>query len=331
MFKRFIRWLTVFDFPEEDRRKATASCWALAGALIWLASFIILSELTSPEFVLIVYFAVLVSGAAWEAFKSRDRKVALILQLLPIITAITLVAAGVSVVRYLDLNEGHILMTLSFAGYFVMLVLIWLGKKLDEEKGREKEPSDIDANYSETAISKKKELPRKGNEYKYVTMIEHVPQLVEWFKERGGILVWPVVDPLNPDNTCAKPTPAKTEVGEPCGKPQGAIGEPILITNPAEVGVEFEAVVTWIPVKIARIEQNGQKIILTDASRRKVEAKIKKLRKTYGKEIYAVPDNLSRSALVVMCHSMAGSLTKFMTQTFDGPEALSQPPRPLWQ
>jgi len=92
-----------------------------------------------------------------------------------------------------------------------------------------------------------------------------------WIDRRGGIAVWQSINLSNPGTSWS--TPARTEAGEPMGKPTWqAAGKPErIITDPADVIVETAREVRRFHVGIRR-SGNGLQLKCTDGSTRRIRA-----------------------------------------------------------
>ena len=102
---------------------------------------------------------------------------------------------------------------------------------------------------------------------------ENAERFAMWIRERGGICLWKSLNLSNPG--ASRCTPFRTEDGQEASKPswQADNAPAVVVTSMDEVGVE-------IPVEVRRLKihlvQHGMKVVLTDASTRKVREAVDK-------------------------------------------------------
>jgi hypothetical protein len=103
---------------------------------------------------------------------------------------------------------------------------------------------------------------------KHHVHVDNARKFADWLNTRGGILIWKSQDLGSAGRSVS--TPARTLEGADYPSPGWQFTKPDrLITDPAEVEVYTSKVVETFPIKL---KQQGMKIVLTNASDRKVRA-----------------------------------------------------------
>jgi hypothetical protein len=103
----------------------------------------------------------------------------------------------------------------------------------------------------------------------------NAPKIAKWLRERGGLLIWKSHDLADPGASVT--TPAKTAEGADTPPPHWKFPKPDRhITSADELVVFTAKVVETFKVKLVRRGQMGQKLVLSDASTRKVRTKLSK-------------------------------------------------------
>ena len=99
--------------------------------------------------------------------------------------------------------------------------------------------------------------------------IENVNKIVNWLKNRGGILVWKSINLSNPGKSWS--TPALTETGNPYSKPswESATNPERHITSFDEINLVTDKEVKRLKIAVRR-SSNELSLKLTDASSERV-------------------------------------------------------------
>lgn len=119
----------------------------------------------------------------------------------------------------------------------------------------------------------------------YRCLATDAPQIADWLKNRGGILLWPSVNLSNLHTSWS--TPAHDSDGKPVGKPnwQAAREPGRHITDPADVEVSTPKEVERLKIKL-RVSSSGLYIKLTDASAEKLRARKEYWREKTGASVF---------------------------------------------
>lgn len=149
-------------------------------------------------------------------------------------------------------------------------------KGILERRARRGAEGDANAAYEYRYEVQKVALPEpKPVEYQHSCLEENALTYLQWFRERGGIAVWPSVNLSKLGISWT--TPAQTTEGTPTPQPtQEADSKPSkVITDPALVKVLVPREVKRFRVAIRR-SSNGIYLKCTEASTRRIHATIAK-------------------------------------------------------
>lgn len=117
-------------------------------------------------------------------------------------------------------------------------------------------------------------------EFKVECTAANASRFASWIRERGGIAVWTSIDLSRPGEQCS--TPVRTDEGLPYTKPHWMYGDtPVIVTDPAQVGVYTETVFKVIPVVLRR-SSNGLSLKLADSSQRNLDRVLDRCRTKHG-------------------------------------------------
>jgi len=107
---------------------------------------------------------------------------------------------------------------------------------------------------------------------KHTILIEHVGQIREWLKHRGGIAIWNSADLGDPGKSWT--APVNDEHGNPKGKPtwQAQNSPSRVITDPSEVEVVTPKELRRFPVAVQR--GSGLRVELTSAASKRVRKSV---------------------------------------------------------
>lgn len=149
-------------------------------------------------------------------------------------------------------------------------------KGILQRRARRGAEGDANAAYEYRYEVQKLALPEpKAVEYQHSCLEENALTYLQWFRERGGIAVWPSVN-LSKLGT-SWTTPAQTTEGTPTPQPtQEADSKPSkVITDPALVKVLVPREIKRFRVAIRR-SGNGIYLKCTEASTRRINAAVAK-------------------------------------------------------
>lgn len=111
---------------------------------------------------------------------------------------------------------------------------------------------------------------------------DNAPTFAHWITNRGGIAVWSSANLSNPGASWS--APVRDAAGRVNGKPSWqAADNPVIVTDPAKVGVYREVLFKEIPFPVAlRRGAQGMSLKLTEASQRKLDKALEQCKAKHG-------------------------------------------------
>ena len=151
-----------------------------------------------------------------------------------------------------------------------------------------------------------RELPTACAGFRHTCEAENASKFAEWITTRGGLAVWLSADLGDPSKSWT--SPKRNAEGQDYQKPSWqAQNEPVIITDPAEVGV-----VESKEVKRFRVgcEEGGNGLVCTAASSRRIRKELEKA----GEGAYHLFDYGAGQAVIVAPTGKWRSLAEWIAE-----------------
>lgn len=139
----------------------------------------------------------------------------------------------------------------------------------------------------------------------------NAPRILDWMLNRGGILIWESVNLSNPGASWT--TPALTEDGKPCTKPNWqCANEPARhITDLSEVDVTTAVEVKRFHVAVKSGGPLGMTFKVTDGGSRRIHRAVAKAEEQHGKPAWYEFDYGDYDNAVILVEGERTSLANF--------------------
>ena len=149
-----------------------------------------------------------------------------------------------------------------------------------------------------------RELPTACAGFRHTCEAENAPKFAEWITTRGGLAVWLSADLGDPSKSWT--SPKRNAEGQDYQKPSWqAQAEPVIITDPAEVGVIETKEVKRFHVAC---EEGGLGLVCTSGASRRIRKEVAKA----GEGAYHVIDVFSGEAEIFATTGKRRSLAEWL-------------------